>query len=150
MFSVLRTDSSHPHFGMLVSQLNAYLSVVNGDKDAFYSQYNQIDVLKNVILVYNEDMPVGCGAVKEAAPGVMEVKRMFTLPAFRGTGVATRVLLELERWSAELGNRKCILETGRFMPDAVALYSNRGYRQIPNYGPYADTEDSICFEKEIQ
>jgi len=56
-------------------------------------------------------------------------------------------LQELEQWSAELGYHKCILETGRFMPDAVALYNNRGYRQIPNYGPYVNTEDSICFEK---
>jgi GNAT superfamily N-acetyltransferase len=132
---------------MLVSQLNAYLSGINGEQDAFYSQYNQIDLLQHVVLLYKDQIPAGCGAVKEAAPGIMEVKRMFTVPSFRGTGIASRVLQELEQWSAELGYHKCILETGRFMPDAVALYNNRGYRQIPNYGPYVNTEDSICFEK---
>lgn len=150
MFSVVRTNSSHPDFRMLVNRLNNYLSEVNGEKDEFYSQYNQIDVLKHVIVLYKEEIPVGCGAVKEAGPGTMEIKRMFTQPGYRGMGVATNVLAALEQWSEEMGYRRCILETGRFMPDAVALYTKRGYNIIPNYGPYADAADSICFEKVLE
>lgn len=150
MFSVVRTDSANTDFQMLVNMLNNYLSGVNGENDTFYSQYNHIDLLKHVILLYKDEVPVGCGAVKEYEPGVMEIKRMFTHPAHRGIGVASTVLSALEEWSAEMGYQKCILETGRFMPDAVALYTKRGYHMIPNYGPYVQASESICFEKMLK
>jgi hypothetical protein len=31
-------------------------------------------------------------------------------------------LTELEKWALELGYSKCILETGKRLPDAVRLY----------------------------
>jgi GNAT superfamily N-acetyltransferase len=80
----------------------------------------------------------------------MEVKRMFTSDSHRGKGFATQVLKELEGWALELGFSRCILETGRRLPDAVRLYENRGYRLIPNYGQYVAMENSICFEKKIK
>jgi len=49
----------------------------------------------------------------------------------------------------ELGYSKCVLETGRHMPDAVHLYQKNGYAVIPNYGQYAAVENSICFEKSL-
>jgi GNAT superfamily N-acetyltransferase len=80
----------------------------------------------------------------------MEVKRMFTLPAARGRGVATRVLNELQNWAAELGYEKCILETGKRQPEAIALYLKNGFVIIPNYGKYVGIENSVCFEKVLK
>ena len=77
----------------------------------------------------------------------MEVKRMYTLPDFRGKGIATIVLQELEKWAKELRMEKCMLETGKRQPEAIALYTKNGYRLIPNYGQYAGVENSVCFEK---
>jgi GNAT superfamily N-acetyltransferase len=93
---------------------------------------------------------VGCGAIKEYAPNTMEIKRMYTLPESRGKGIASKVLTELEIWAAELSYEKCILETGKKQPEAIGLYKKNGYKLIPNYGQYAEIENSVCFEKDIK
>ncbi|MDQ2692245.1 MAG: GNAT family N-acetyltransferase, partial [Chloroflexota bacterium] len=92
----------------------------------------------------------GCGAIKEYSPGVVEVKRMYTSPESRGKGVATNVLSELEAWAGELSYGTCILETGKKQPEAIRLYQKNGYKVIPNYGQYAEVENSLCFEKIIR
>tara|TARA_B100000780_G_C21067103_1_gene429177 strand:+ start:456 stop:587 length:132 start_codon:yes stop_codon:yes gene_type:complete len=38
---------------------------------------------------------------------------MYTLPKERSKGTAAMVLKELEVWAKELGNKKCVLETGK-------------------------------------
>jgi GNAT superfamily N-acetyltransferase len=100
--------------------------------------------------VYESEKAVGCGAMKEFEPGVMEIKRMFTLPGSRGKGIATRILAELEKWAAELLIEKCILETGKRQSEAVELYKKNAYNIIPNYGQYAGVENSLCFEKKLK
>ncbi len=59
-------------------------------------------------------------------------------------------LAELEKWAAELGYNKCVLETGKKQPEAIALYKRSGYKIIPNYGQYIGIENSVCFEKAIR
>lgn len=145
----IRTNSAHPDFVRLVQQLDTYLAVIDGSEHAFYHQFNKIDHLNHVVILYQDDEAVACGAVKEIEPQVMEVKRMFTDAAFRGRGYATIVLDALEGWSKELGAHCCRLETGKRMPDAVALYQRNGYQIVPNYGQYIGVENSLCFEKSL-
>ncbi len=57
------------------------------------------------------------------------------------------MLGELERWAQQLGYQRCVLETGKKQPEAIALYTRRGYHLIPNYGQYVGVESSVCFEK---
>ena len=107
-------------------------------------------MLKYVVVAYQENNPVGCGAIKEYSGDIMEIKRMYTSPESRGKGIATKILNELETWATELAYTKCILETGKNQPDAIGLYKKNGYMLIPNYGQYAGIEYSLCFEKEIK
>src|SRR4028118_2416484 len=137
MIRIVRTDSANPHFIELVKHLDADLAERDGKDHSFYAQFNTVDKLKNVIVVYQDDTPAGCGAMKQFAPGVMEIKRMYTLVQSRGHGIATRVLEELEIWAKELEYEKCVLETGKRQPEAIALYRRNGYQSIPNYGQYA-------------
>ncbi len=88
--------------------------------------------------------------VAELDADTMEVKRMYVTVNYRGQGIASVVLKELEEWAAELNYDKCVLETGNKQPEAIALYKKNGYKIIPNYGQYKNVENSICFEKEIQ
>lgn len=150
MISPVRTNSSNPDFIKLVKQLDAYLAGVDGAEHSFYHQYNKIDMLNHVILVYEDDTPVACGAFKMIEPGIAEVKRMFTLPIQRNTGKASSVLLCLEQWARETGFHTLYLETGKRMPDAVAFYLKKGYTVIPNYGQYIGVENSLCFEKKLR
>jgi GNAT superfamily N-acetyltransferase len=150
MTRTIRTNSKHSDFIQLVARLDNLLAEMDGREHNFYDQFNKIDNIKHVVLAYNDNLPVSCGAIKEFNPETMEVKRMFTLDIHRGKGFATQVLTELERWTLELGYSRCILETGKRLPDAVRLYEKSGYLQIPNYGQYIQMENSICFEKKLK
>jgi putative acetyltransferase len=149
MIKLVRTDSNDPDFIELVKHLDADLAARDGSDHSFYSQFNKITMIRHAIVAYEEGKPVACGAIKEFAPGAMEVKRMYTIPTSRGKGIAGKVLTELENWAAELSYKKCVLETGKRQPEAIGLYKKSGYRSIPNYGQYIGIENSCCFEKEL-
>lgn len=150
MFNTKRTDSENTDFIELVKLLDADLAKRDGEDHAFYAQYNKITMIRNAIVAYDNDKPIGCGAIKEFDTGSMEVKRMYTLPEYRGKGVAGMILKELEKWATELSYKRCVLETGNKQPEALELYKKSGYQRIPNYGQYAGIENSHCFEKNLQ
>lgn len=147
MVRIIRTNAGHVDFIALVKKLDEELTIIDGDEHAFYDQYNKIHDIKYAVVLYFNEIPVSCGAIKEFTADSVEVKRMYTLPEQRGKGFAVQVLNELEKWAAELGYKKCILETGKRQTDAVRLYEKSGYEQMENYGQYAGVENSICFEK---
>lgn len=144
---ITRTDSTHPDFIQLVKALDADLAQRDGADNAFYSQFNKIDLIKHAVVAYVDEDAIGCGAIKAFNEAAMEVKRMYTAPEHRGKGVAAAVLAALEVWARELGYEKCVLETGKRQPEAIALYLKNNYRITPNYGQYIGVENSVCFEK---
>jgi GNAT superfamily N-acetyltransferase len=149
MIKMLRTDSENIDFKALVGHLDRDLAERDGEDHAFYDQFNKISGIKQAVVGYENGIPVGCGALKEFEKGIMEIKRMFVLPKLRGKGIATSILTELETWAKELDCDKCILETGKRQPEAIALYKKSGYQIIPNYGQYTKVLNSICFEKAL-
>lgn len=149
MISLKRTNSEDPDFIELVKKLDTELATIDGPEHAFYAQYNKIDLIKQVVVCYNDSIAVACGAIKPFEASAMEVKRMYCNPDVRSNGIATRILNELEKWAIELGYNRCVLETGKRQQDAVALYSKNGYNIIPNYGQYVGIDNSLCFEKLI-
>jgi putative acetyltransferase len=146
---LIRTDSKNTDFINLVSHLDADLAEKDGDDHAFYHQFNSIDTIKYAVVAYRNDQPVGCGAIKEFSKEAVEVKRMFVFPEHRGSGIASKILAELEEWARMLGYTSCVLETGLKQVEALALYERRGYKRIPNYGQYTGVENSVCFEKGV-
>mgnify|MGYP000138513336 CR=1 FL=1 len=149
MRSFIKTNSSHSDFAVLVAELDADLAKRDGEEHAFYSQFNSIDILQHVVICYENDVAIGCGAIKEFSKTSVEVKRMYVPPKQRGKGIASQILRELENWASEMGYTKCVLETGKRQPEAIALYTKNGYTIIPNYDPYKEMENSVCFEKNL-
>lgn len=149
MTALLRTNSSNTQFIQLVQLLDADLAERDGDDTAFYSRFNSLHAIRHVVLALQNDEAIACGAMKEIEPGTMEIKRMYTLPAYRGRGIASMILSELEKWATELNYQKCCLETGKRQPEAIHLYEKNGYNYIPNYGQYEGIDNSVCFEKAL-
>ncbi len=147
MITTRRTTSDDADFRQLVKGLDRELARRNKETNDFYAQYNRIDVIPFVVVAYDNDMPVGCGAMKAFDTGVIEFKRMYVPPPHRGKGIASRVLTELQLWATECGYVSCVLETGIHMTEAIALYTKHGFNVIPNYGQYAGVSTSVCFEK---
>lgn len=146
---LVRTNSTSTDFQDLVRLLDKGLEVVDGNDHAFFSQFNKIEGIKHVIVAYENDSAVGCGAIKEYDTKTAEVKRMFVKPELRGKGIAAGILSGLENWAKELGYESCILETGNMLLPAIRLYEKSGYVQTPNYGQYIGVATSVCMAKKI-
>ena len=144
---IIRTNAWHPGFVSLVRELDAFLAVTDGDEHEFYDQFNKLDSIDHVILLFSGKEAVACGALKKYDEQRAEIKRMFTKKPHRGKHLAGKVLKALEDWALEMGYTYCILETGIRQTAAIALYERCGYRYIPCYGQYKDMDNSRCFEK---
>ncbi|MBT8245545.1 MAG: GNAT family N-acetyltransferase [Winogradskyella sp.] len=149
MIKLVRTTSENKGFIVLVKQLDAYLKITDGDEHEFYSQFNGMEALKNVVVAYDRETAIGCGAFKPFDENSVEIKRMFVLPEKRVAGVGNLVLNDLEDWAKLIGYSSCVLETGKRQIEAVKFYKKCGYFKIPKYEQYKGMENSICYKKEL-
>ncbi|GAA4580934.1 GNAT family N-acetyltransferase [Micromonospora coerulea] len=92
---------------------------------------------------------VGCGGVQALAADTGELKRMYVRPAYRGRGIARQLLAALEELAFQRGHTVVCLETGTYLPAAIALYTSCGYEPIPVYGEYVRNPYSVCFAKRL-
>ncbi len=149
MITLKRTNSDDLDFQELVKLLDLELQERDGEEHLFYAALNKTNTLNYVVVAYDKNEPIGCGALREYSKDIMEVKRMFVTLNKRGQGIASIILSALEIWCRELGIKKCVLETGKNQPEAIALYKKNRYNIIPNFGKYEGVENSFCFEKEL-
>lgn len=146
---ILKTEATNPHFQNLVRELDYYLAEMDGEDHSFYAQYNQLNDIKNCIILFCDGVAVSCGAYKIYDNSTVEIKRMFTKDDYRGKGFAKMVLRFLEKWAREEGYSSAVLETGNRQKSAVHLYHALGYEITENYGQYKEVENSICFRKNL-
>lgn len=146
---LLQTNQASKDFQQLVEQLDAELAIRDGEDHAFYHQFNGIDALNHVVVAYANDKVVGCGAFKVRNKHIVEIKRMYVVPAARKHGYATAILNALEAWAAKESFKHAILETGKAQIEALAFYPKNGYAVVPNFAPYVGVENSVCFKKAL-
>src|SRR5438876_138867 len=90
------------------------------------------------LLVVDDGRPVGCGVLRDLAPGVGEIKRMWLHPDARGLGLGTRLLAALESAARHAGHHAVRLDTNERLREAIALYESAGYRRIARYNDNPD------------
>ncbi len=149
MITLKRTNSEDIDFKNLVVLLDQDLKIRDGKDHAFYNQFNKTDAIKHVIVFYENDIAVGCGAFREKKEDTVEIKRMYVHPDHRKKGIASSVLVALEIWAKEVGYDYTILETGKNQPEAINLYQKLNYTIIPNYPPYEKIDNSVCMKKTL-
>ncbi|RKI83041.1 GNAT family N-acetyltransferase [bacterium 1xD42-87] len=115
-----------------------------------YQKFNQLDEIREAIVVYDHGRAVGGGAIRRYDDENIELKRVFVHNEYQGQGIGSRLVSLLIEWAAELGYRRMILETGELLAESCAVYKKLGFAVIPNYGPYADMPESLCMAKTIQ
>ena len=115
-----------------------------------YQKFNQLDEIREAIVVYDHGRAVGGGAIRRYDDENIELKRVFVHNEYQGQGIGSRLVSLLIEWAAELGYRRMILETGELLAESCAVYKNLGFAVIPNYGPYADMPESLCMAREIR
>lgn len=145
------TDGAAPDFAMLCGRLDRALDEIVGSRyqRSQYDQYNQRDSIHDVIVAYHDGEPVACGAFKMFDENHVELKRVFVDPLHRHMGLGGELIRRLEAKAKIKGYDWCILESGRLLEAAHCMYKKAGYKIIPNYGQYAEMENSICMEHKI-
>jgi putative acetyltransferase len=149
MCRIVRTNAADDDFSILAAGLEEELKIRDGEDHLLYAAINKAADLKHALVLYDSDTPAGCGALREHAPGIMEIKRVYVLLPFRRKGFASLILRELEAWCRELNSAECILETGLNQPEAIAFYRKEGYEEIPKFGKYTGSYNSVCFRKKL-
>jgi putative acetyltransferase len=149
MIEIRRTTNSNPDFLHLLTFLDANLKINDGDEHAFFTQFNKLDDIQQVVVAFLNNQAVGCGAFKKHNSNTIEIKRVYVDVSARNNGIASMLMAELESWARELNFTQSILETGIKQLEAVKLYPKLGYHQIDNYPPYVDKAISICFAKKL-
>ncbi len=107
------------------------------------------DITVFLVAIADDGTAAGCGGLRELDPTEGEVKRMYVAPEHRGAGASTAILAALEQAALARGWRRLVLETGDRQPDAKRFYEREGFTRIPNFGYYADSAISLCYEKPL-
>jgi predicted GNAT family acetyltransferase len=136
-------------FRRLAAQLDAYYFTLVGDIQYKYAEPNRPENMNALVVAYEAQTPVACGAWKAIDAETAEVKRIFVDPAYRRKGVASRVILALEENILASGRHKLILETAVDTSGSHALYHSLGYKLRDYYGSPAGADHCMCFHKEI-
>jgi len=147
MLTLIRCKGDDPAFIALTQALDRDLGARYGEKMGFFGRYNRSADIETALVARLDGEPAGCGCFKPVSDGTVEIKRVFVPAGLRGQGIARAILGELESWARELGNWEAVLETGELQHEAIRLYEAAGYARTPNYGPYANVKESICYRK---
>lgn len=111
--------------------VGAGYSIEDPEVDRMYDAYDRADAAFFVIAKGNEIH--GCGGVAMLAGGdtdICELKKMYFYPSVRGLGLGKQLLKTCLNKAAELGYRRCYLETVDRMWQANLLYQRMGFRKI--------------------
>jgi putative acetyltransferase len=101
--------------------------------------------------VWDGDLLVGCGALKELDPTHAEIKSMRTAAACRGRGVASAMLRHILHEAGSRGYLRLSLETGsgEFFAAARALYEKFGFVVCQPFADYKPDPNSYFMTRVI-
>lgn len=136
-------------FRELAAALDAYYFTLVGDIQRKYAEPNRPENMSALLVAYDGETPIACGAWKAVDGETAEIKRIYVRPEYRRQGAASALIRALETDIACSGRHKLILETAVDTSGSHALYASLGYTQRDYYGSPAGAENCLCFHKEI-
>lgn len=145
---IVEVDFLDPRAAALRSRMAAEMAELYGEaRHGTGAEGIDPDSVLTCLLVLDGDEPVGTVSLRRLRD-LVEIKRMYLLPSTRGTGIAARLLAEIEARAAEITDR-VVLHTGERQRAAIALYARSGYEPIEVYPPYDQVPESVCFAKRL-
>lgn len=94
---------------------------------------------------YEEGIPMCCAGLVFYAEGVGEIKRVYARK--NNSGIAGRLMAEIEKWARHRGYNKLILECREPNKHALEFYRRVGFTPCGKFAPYEDEDDAVCMEK---
>ncbi len=98
-----------------------------------------------LILARTESEYVGCVGVRALKSDRLacEMKRLYVRPAARGTGLGRALASAAIDAGRDLGYSRMVLDTLQRMAEALHLYRDLGFRDVPAY--YANPNPDVCY-----
>ncbi|MEZ5962124.1 MAG: GNAT family N-acetyltransferase [Hyphomonadaceae bacterium] len=93
---------------------------------------------------------IGMGALKRHGEGLGELKRMYTMPDARSSGLAGQIVAKIESLARQEGLQRLALETGAVPGFAAAwrVYERAGFKRCGSFLDYPpDSPHNIYYEK---
>lgn len=154
MNSVIREASSERDYEAFAHLIREYVTWLRGryedddwlitevfDKQSLASELENLRATysapKGRAFVAVEDDEVrGCGAYRQLAHGICEMKRVFVPQRFQGSGIGRRICNELLASARNDGYQLMRLDTGSLMKEAISMYRSLGFRECAPYYEY--------------
>ena len=142
-------DLSRPQVRALLEEHLANMYELSPPEQVFALDLNKLQA-KDITFwtVWDEEVLLGCGALKELTPNHGEIKSMRTPAAARGRGAGRAVLAHIISVAKQRGYTRLSLETGThaaFEP-AHNLYRSKGFVMSGPFGSYLPNEHSVFME----
>lgn len=84
-------------------------------------------------LVYCDNNPAGCIALKKFDEENCEIKRLYVKPEYRGHNIGQMLTLKLLEDAKSIGYKHVLLDTLPFLETAIKMYENMGFYRIERY-----------------
>jgi putative acetyltransferase len=138
----------------MVAELNAHLMPLSPREYQFQMTVEQMAEPHTTVFVARnrEGRAVGMGSLKVHGADLGEVKRFWTRPAVRGTGVGRQLLERVIGLAEEKGMARLALETGGTPPFAGTwrFYEAGGFSRCGAFLDYPDTEYSRFYDMTLR
>jgi len=108
-------------------------------------EFDEHDTPETMYLVALDDvLPVATCRLFPLDETAVTAGRVVVLPEYRHRGLGSRMVQEAERWAAELGYHKMVLES---RVNKQVFYEKLGYAAVPGPVIHGDTFDCVRMEK---
>jgi putative acetyltransferase len=135
----------------MVAELNAHLIPLSPREYQFQMTVEQMAEPHTTVFVARNGKggAVGMGSLKVHGPDLAEVKRFWTRPVVRGTGVGRQLLEKVIGLAREKGIPRLVLETGGTQPfaDTWRFYEAGDFKRCGAFLDYPDTEYSRFYDQ---
>lgn len=84
-------------------------------------------------VAYCDGQAAGCIALRPMAEMTCEMKRLYVRPAFRGLGLAGKLVDRIIKEARQIGYGFMVLDTLACLEGAIRLYEKFGFQPIPSY-----------------
>ena len=137
----------------MIAELNEIMRPLSPPEFQFQMTAEQIDESATTLFIARDENnhAVGMGALKLHDEEMGEVKRMYTRPQVRGSGVGYKLLRAVEDLATEKGLATLMLETGEAAGFEAAwkIYERSGYTVRGAFLDYPDSGWSRFYEKKL-